>query len=285
MNVFQSALRTPNSELVKMISRLSTSFLQTTAAAGSWAVELFWYAGSLALLFVQTIGGWLTRPLRYRAFLYELWKIGVQSWFIVAVSSLFIGMVLAFQSAYQMQKLAAEIYIASLVSLSVVREIGPVITALIIAGRVGSAIAAELGTMKVSEQIDALMTLAVDPVRYLVVPRFVAMIIALPLLTLWADAIGILGGFLVGTVKLGILPSLYWKMTMIPLAFKDLFSGLLKAFIFGMIICTVSCFEGFRAEGGAEGVGRATTVAVVTSFILIIAADCLCTALFYFVWR
>jgi len=268
-----------------MIARLQTSFLETTAAAGALAVELLWYTGSLCLLFLKTLGGIFTRSLRPQAVVYELWKIGAQSWFIVAVSSLFIGMVLGFQSAYQMQKLAAEIYIASLVALSVVREIGPVITALIIAGRVGSAIAAELGTMKVTEQIDALMTLAADPVRFLVVPRFIAMVIALPLLTLWADAVGIFGGFLIGTMKLSILPSLYWKMTTIPLMYKDLTSGLLKAFIFGMIICTVSCFEGFRTEGGAEGVGRSTTVAVVTSFILIIAADCLCTALFYFVWH
>jgi phospholipid/cholesterol/gamma-HCH transport system permease protein len=268
-----------------MIALLNRSFVRTTAAAGAWAVDLSWYTGSLCLLFAQTVGGLLSHRLRVRAFLYELWKIGVKSWFIVALSSLFIGMVLAFQSAYQMQKLAAEIYIASLVALSVVREIGPVITALIVAGRVGSAIAAELGTMKVTEQIDALVTLASDPVRFLVVPRFLALIIALPLLTLWADAVGIFGGFLIGTLKLGILPTLYWKMTTIPLMFKDLFSGLLKAFLFGMIICVVSCFEGFRTEGGAEGVGRSTTVAVVTSFILIIAADCLATALFYFVWR
>jgi phospholipid/cholesterol/gamma-HCH transport system permease protein len=268
-----------------MITRLNTPLLQTTAAAGSWAVQTAWYAGGLSLLFVQTLGGWLTRPLRFHAVLYEIWKVGVQSWFIVAISSLFIGMVLAFQSAYQMQKLGAEIYIASLVSLSVVREIGPVISALIVAGRVGSAIAAELGTMKVTEQIDALQTLAADPVHYLVVPRFLAMIVALPLLTLWADAIGILGGLIIGTLKLGVLPSLYWKMTTFPLVFKDLFSGLLKAFIFGMIICIVSCFEGFRTRGGAEGVGRATTAAVVSSFLLIIGADCLVTALLYFVWR
>ena len=268
-----------------MIARLNASFFELTASAGTWAVNLFWYTGSLCLLFVQTVGGLLAHPLRTKPFVYELWKIGVKSWFIVAVSSLFIGMVLAFQSAYQMQKLGAEMYIASLVALSVVREIGPVMTALIVAGRVGSAIAAELGTMKVTEQIDALMTLAADPVRFLVVPRFLAMIIALPILTLWADAVGILGGFLIGTIKLNVLPSLYWKMTTIPLAFKDLASGLLKAFIFGMIICVVSCFEGFRTEGGAEGVGRSTTVAVVTSFILIIAADCLCTAIFYFAWR
>ena len=253
--------------------------------AGGWAMGLFWYAGSIFLLFLQTTGRLFSGPLRLKAAVYELWKIGVSSWFIVAVSSLFIGMVLAFQSAYQMQKLGAEMYIASLVALSVVREIGPVITALIVAGRVGSAIAAELGTMKVTEQIDALVTLAADPVHFLVVPRFVALAISLPLLTLWADAIGILGGFLIGTMKLGVLPSLYWKMTTIPLALKDLSSGLLKSFIFGMIICIVSCFEGFRTEGGAEGVGRSTTVAVVTSFILIIIADMLCTAFFYFLWR
>ena len=267
------------------MARLTASVLDTTAAAGTWAVNLFSYAGSLALLFAQTVGGCFVRPLRIQAVVYELWKIGVQSWFIVALSALFIGMVLAFQSAYQMQQLAAEIYIASLVSLSVVREIGPVITALIVAGRVGSSIAAELGTMKVTEQIDALMTLGVDPVRYLVVPRFLAMIVAVPLLTLWADAVGIFGGFLVGTVKLGILPSLYWKMTTFPLVFKDLFSGLLKAFLFGVIICIVSCLQGMRTEGGAEGVGRSTTDAVVSSFMLVIAADCIFTALFYFVWR
>src|SRR3989338_2271613 len=174
-----------------MITRLNTSFLQTTAAAGAWAVAQFEYAGSLGLLFAQTVGGCIMRPLRRDAVIYELWNVGVQSLFIVSVSSLFIGMVLAFQSAYQMQKLAAEVYIASLVALSVVREIGPVITALIVAGRIGSSIATELNTMKMTEQIDALMTLAADPVRFLVVPRFVALVIAMPLLTLWADAIGI----------------------------------------------------------------------------------------------
>jgi len=268
-----------------MITRLNLSLLQFVTAAGEWTVERLEYAGSLALLFAQALGGCFTRRLRLPAVTREILKIGVQSWFIVSVSALFIGIVLAFQSAYQMQKLAAEVYIASLVSLSVVREIGPVITALIVAGRVGSSIAAELGTMKVTEQIDALHTLATDPVRYLVVPRLAAIIIALPLLTVWADAIGIFGGFLIGTLKLGVLPSLYWKMTTIPLVFKDLFSGLLKSLIFGIIICVVSCFEGFRTEGGAEGVGRSTTKAVVTSFLFIIAADCLFTALFYYVWR
>lgn len=267
------------------MARVAESVIQGTAVAGAWVVGLVDYTGHLGLLLVQAIGGCFIKPIRVKAFLYELWKIGVQSWFIVSLCSLFVGMVLAFQSAYQMQRLAAEIYIASLVSLSVVREIGPVMTALIVAGRVGSAIAAELGTMKVTEQIDALMTLATDPVRYLVVPRLLATLIALPLLTLWANAVGIAGGFVIGTLQLGILPSVYWKMTTLPLVFKDLGSGLLKSCVFALIICIVSCFEGFRTEGGAEGVGRSTTVAVVSSFILIIAADCFFTALFYFVWR
>jgi len=255
------------------------------AVVGAWVVALLEYAGRLGLLLVQALGGCLMKPVRIRAVLYEVWKIGVQSWAIVSISSLFIGMVLAFQSAYQMKRLAAEIYIASLVSLSVVREIGPVITALVVAGRVGSAIAAELGTMKVTEQIDALVTMAVDPIRYLVVPRMLAAFIVLPMLTLWSNAVGILGGFIIGTVKLSILPTIYWKMTTLPLVFKDLGSGLLKSAVFAIIIAVVSCFEGFRTEGGAEGVGRSTTKAVVSSFLLIIAADCLITGLFYFVWR
>ena len=255
------------------------------AIVGSWLLGLLSYAGSLGMLFAEALRGCLARPLRIRLIVYEIWKVGAQSLFIVSLSSLFIGMVLALQSAYQMQRLAAEMYIASLVALSVVREIGPVMTALIVAGRVGSAIAAELGTMNVTEQIDALRTLAIDPVRYLVVPRLIATVIALPLLTLWANALGILGGFIIGTVKLDILASLYWKMTTRPLVFKDLSSGLLKALVFALIICIASCYEGFRTEGGAEGVGRSTTAAVVSSFILIIAADCLLTALFYFAWR
>ncbi len=262
-----------------------TKFALPLAIAGGWFVGLAEQTGSLAILLARATQGVFRPPMRTRLILYELWKIGCQSWMIVALSSLFIGMVLALQSAYQMQKLAAEIYIASLVALSVVREIGPVITALIVAGRVGSAITAELGTMKVTEQIDALETLAIDPVKYLVVPRLIATVIALPLLTLWANTLGVIGGFIIGTVKLSILPTLYWKMTHTPLVFKDLASGLVKAFVFGIIICIVSCYEGFRTEGGAEGVGRATTSAVVSSFLLIIGADCFLTALFYFAWR
>jgi len=209
-------------------------------------------------------------------------KIGVNSVPIVFLTSLFTGMVLALQSAYQMQKISATMYVASLVSLSMCRELGPVLTALVVAGRVGASITAELGTMKVTEQVDALETLATNPIKYLAVPRFVALFFMLPLLTIYADFIGILGGYLVGVGKLGVTSSLYWRMTYDPLVLKDFFTGLIKSFAFAIIICIVACYQGLNSEGGAEGVGRATTLSVVSSFILIISADCFFTALFYF---
>ena len=164
------------------------------------------------------------------------------------------------------------------------RELGPVLTALVIAGRVGASITAELGTMKVTEQIDALRTLAANPVKYLVVPRFLALIVMLPILTVYSDFIGMLGGYIIGVYKLLIGSTIYIKMTFDTLALKDIFTGLFKSVVFAGIICIISCYEGFMTEGGAEGVGKATTFSVVTSFILIIAADCLFTALFYFVF-
>jgi phospholipid/cholesterol/gamma-HCH transport system permease protein len=163
------------------------------------------------------------------------------------------------------------------------RELGPVFTALIIAGRAGASISAELGTMKVTEQIDALQAMATDPIKYLVTPRLLALVTMLPLLTIYANFIGIFGGYLVAVWKLGITSSMYINSTFEALALKDVFSGLFKSVIFAFIICVVSCFQGLIAKGGAEGVGKATTVAVVLSFILIIAADCLFTAFFYFV--
>ncbi len=222
-------------------------------------------------------------PMRKRQIFEQMSKIGVDSLPIVSLISLFTGMVLALQSAYQMQKISAEMYIASLVALSMTRELGPVLTALIVAGRVGASITAELGTMKVTEQIDALQTLATNPIKYLVVPRFLALIIMVPLLTLYADAIGGLGGYVIGTSKLHISHSMYMRMTWDPLKYKDVFTGLIKSFFFAIIICIIACYEGMTTEGGAEGVGRATTSSVVTSFILIIASDCFFTALFYFV--
>lgn len=271
---------------------------------GDWALAFFSYIGGAALLFLRTSAGmlrlpwgrwasvgmapwrWeaLARDRRWFNLADQMEKVGVASFPLVFLTALFTGMVLALQSAYQLQKIAAETYIGSLVALSMVRELGPVLTALVIAGRVGAAITAEVGTMRVTEQIDALQTLGTDPVRYLAVPRLAALLVMLPILTVYADLIGVLGGYLVGVYKLGIGSSLYMNMTWDSLTIKDVFTGLFKAAVFAAIISTISCYEGFETSGGAEGVGRSTTLSVVISFILIITADCFFTALFYFVF-
>lgn len=252
---------------------------------GKRFMEFIRYAGGASILLGETLFWIPMPPLRRRQILEQMSKIGVDSLPIVSLISLFTGMVLALQSAYQMQKISAEMYIASLVALSMTRELGPVLTALIVAGRVGASITAELGTMTVTEQVDALETLATNPVKYLVVPRFLALLIMIPLLTLYANVIGGFGGYIIGVYKLNISHAMYMKMTWEPLKYKDVFTGLIKSFFFAVIICIVACYEGLTTEGGAEGVGRATTSSVVISFILIIASDCFFTALFYFIGK
>jgi phospholipid/cholesterol/gamma-HCH transport system permease protein len=212
-------------------------------------------------------------------------RVGIDSFLIVSLVALFTGMILALQTAYQMQKLSSEIYIANLVAVSIVRELGPVLTALIVAGRVGAAITAEIGTMNVTEQVDALKTLASNPIKYLVVPRFLALALMLPVLTVYADLIGVIGGYLICVFKLHIGAAMYIRMSIDALAVKDVVTGLIKTVFFGIIIALVACREGLNVEGGAEGVGKATTVSVVTSFILIIVSDCFFTALFYFIFK
>ncbi|MBN2453163.1 MAG: ABC transporter permease [Candidatus Omnitrophica bacterium] len=248
-------------------------------------IDIVRYAGGVSILMVQTLFWIPIPPLRTRQTIEQMSKIGVDSFPIVSMISMFTGMVLALQSAYQLQRFAAEMYIASLVAFSMTRELAPVLTALIVAGRVGASITAELGTMKVTEQIDALETLATNPVKYLVVPRFLALVIMVPILTLYADLIGIMGGYLIGVYKLGISHAMYMKNTWDPLKYKDIWTGLIKSVVFAVIVCIVACYEGMTTEGGAEGVGRSTTASVVTSFILIIASDCFLTALFYFIGR
>ncbi len=250
---------------------------------GKKFIDSLYYAGGIMLLGTKAFLGLFRPPFKRRQVIAQMSKIGVESLFIVSLISLFTGIVLVFQSAYQLQKLGAERFIAHLVSLSMCRELGPVFTALIIAGRAGASISAEVGTMKVTEQIDALQTMASDPVQYLVVPRLLALLTMVPLLTIYANFIGILGGYIVAIWKLGVTSSMFINSTFEALALKDVFSGLFKSMVFAAIICTVSCFEGLNAKGGAEGVGKATTLAVVISFVLVIAADCLFTAFFYFV--
>lgn len=242
------------------------------------------FLGGLANLISQTFSLAFVPPFRSSRMVEQAKKAGVESLPLVSLVALFIGIIMALQTAVQMQRVGSEMYIASIVTLSLVRELGPVVTALVVAGRVGAAIAAEIGSMQVTEQIDALETFATNPVQYLVVPRFLALTFMLPLLTLYADLLGILGGYLMCVYKLGISSSMYWNITFESLYFKDLFSGLFKSVIFGMIISLVSCYEGFNVEGGAQGVGKATMRAVVNSFILVVTADCFFTAVFYFIF-
>jgi phospholipid/cholesterol/gamma-HCH transport system permease protein len=242
---------------------------------------LRFFAG-ISRLGLQTLMLMPARPFGARRVFEQAKKVGVDSFPIVSLVAFFIGMIMALQTAYIMIKMSSEIYIASIVAVSLTRELGPVITALIVAGRSGAGITAELGTMAVTEQVDALETLGSNPIKHLVVPRFLSLTVMLPILTIFANAIGIFGGYLIGVYRLGIRPSLYVNMTFQTLVYKDLYTGLIKTVFFGMIIALVACHEGLSVRGGAEGVGKATTRSVVNTFIMIIAADCFFTALFYF---
>jgi len=265
-----------------VIQRLLSNIQRKLAALGAKGVEFVCYMGSIAIFMGDIAYALVHPPFRIREAIRQTAQIGANSIPIVSLISLFVGIVIALQSAYQMQKMSAEMYIASLVALSMIRELGPVLTALVVAGRSGAAITAEIGTMKVTEQIDALETLSANPVQYLVVPRFIAMLIMLPILTIYADFFGMLGGYLIGVGKLGITHSMYMQTTTNSLVIKDVMTGLIKSISFAVIICTIACFEGMNSGGGAEGVGKATTSSVVKSFIMIIIADCFFTALFYF---
>ena len=211
----------------------------------------------------------------------QMVKVGVQSIPITFLIAFSVGMILALQAASQLRRFGATIYTADLVGITLTRELGPLMTAIIIAGRSGSAMAAEIGTMRVSEELDALKVMAINPVEFLVLPRLVALMVMLPCLSVLADAVGILGGAGVGAVLLNITPANYLAQTFRALLVKDIVTGLVKSLAFAAIIGMVGCFMGFRAEGGAEGVGRSTTASVVVGIFLLILADLFFTALFY----
>jgi phospholipid/cholesterol/gamma-HCH transport system permease protein len=252
---------------------------------GERVIYFVHFLGDLSLLIFETFIWIPVRPMKRKRILSQARIVGIESFPIVTMVAFFTGMILALQMAYQMQKLSSEIYIANLVAVALTRELAPVLTALIVAGRIGAAITAEIGTMVVTEQVDALQTLAANPIKYLVVPRFLALALMMPVLTVYADVIGIFGGYLICVLKLGIGSQMYINMTFDALVVKDVITGLIKTVFFGMIIALIGCYEGLKTKGGAEGVGRATTLSVVTSFILIIATDCFFTALFYFVFE
>ena len=229
--------------------------------------------------FVAPIKG---RGLKWGAAVHQMVLVGVNSVPIVFLISVFIGLVLGLQGAYQLQKFGAAYYVAALVGVSMTRELGPLITAIIVAGRSGSAFAAEIGTMKVSEEIDALEVMGLNSVKYLVVPKYLSMLVMMPCLTLISDFSGILGGGLFETYQLGQPLAQVLASTRDSLLMRDIWTGLIKSLVFGLIITKVGCYEGFSVRGGAEGVGKATTSSVVVSIFLVILADVIFTALFYY---
>lgn len=222
------------------------------------------------------------RPVRFRASISEMVKAGYNSVPIVSVISLFIGIILALQAAYQLKRMGALIYVANLVGVSLTRELGPIMTAIIVSGRSGSAFAAEIGSMKAAEEVDALTTMGINPVRYLVVPKLIALMVMVPALTIISDLVGIFGGFLLAITALELHPSNYFQQTVNALLIKDVVTGLLKAWVFGIVITLVGAYQGFKVAGGAEEVGRRTTASVVTSIFLVIIVDLFFTALFYY---
>lgn len=249
---------------------------------GDQSLNFLHHSGGLALLSRDAVKAIFTSRIRIKETFVQMYKIGVMSLPLVFLTALFTGMVLSLQSAYQLRLFSAQQFTSDLVALSIARELGPVLTAMVVAGRVGASIAAEIGTMKVTEQVDALRALAVDPIKYLVVPRLLAGVFMLFVLTIYADCIGMLGGYLISILKLGISSHQYITRTIEALMVKDVMTGLIKAFFFGGTISLVGCYFGFHAKGGAEGVGRATTLAVMVALVLIIASDAVFTAIFYF---
>lgn len=220
-------------------------------------------------------------PFFWRLIAHQMLRIGYFSLPVVALTAFFTGGALALQIYYGGNSFNSESIVATIVALGITRELGPVLGGLMVAGRVSAAIAAELGTMRVTEQIDALTTLSTNPYKYLVVPRVVAAVITLPALVFVADIIGVMGGFVVGTQALDFNAGVYIKNTVDFLKYDDVVSGLIKAAVFGFIIATMGCFHGFNSKGGAQGVGRATTNAVVTASILILAANYVMTSLLF----
>ncbi|RPI00428.1 MAG: ABC transporter permease [Calditrichaeota bacterium] len=219
------------------------------------------------------------KPFYLRDILFQMYSIGVKSLSIVILTSTFTGLVLALEFGHEMAVYGAKMYTGSVLSVALVRELGPVIISLVVAGRVGAGITAELGSMAVTEQIDAMRALGTNPYKKLASTRFISLTVMLPILVAIGDMCGMIGGWLVSVTSLGISSDFYWSLTVQYLFFPDLFSGLLKPFIFGMTIATVACYLGFNATGGTRGVGEATTRSVVLSSILIFTLDFLITKL------
>lgn len=261
--------------MAALFSEVGRSFRHFLSEAGAtWRLG----AAAASRFLLNPLRG---EPIRWRLTLRQAVEAGNRSLPLVVLLCFLVGMIVALQSAYQLQRFGASVLVADLVAVSMSRELGPLLTAIIVTGRFGSSIAAQLGTMRVTQEVDALEVMGFDPVSYLVVPRLVALTVMLPCLTVFADLAGMLGGWLVGTQILGIGGYAYLSRTADALVFKDLYAGLAKAVAFAVVIGLVGCHKGLSTRGGPEQVGQATTITVVRSIILIVFVDLFVTAMFY----
>lgn len=248
---------------------------------GGRATELLGQLGDVALLTWRTFYYALKPPYELRALLQQMDHIGVKSLSICGIAAVFTGLVLALQTSYGLARFGAKAYVGIVVSLSMVRELGPVLTALLVGGRVGSGITAEIGAMKVTEQIDAMRALGANYIKKLVVPRVLSTMLVLPLLTVLADVLGIMGGMIISQYEFHVESHLYLNTIWRNLRLADLLSGLGKTVVFGYLIGIVGCYNGLEVSGGTEGIGRATTATVVTSAILVLISDFFLTKFFW----
>jgi phospholipid/cholesterol/gamma-HCH transport system permease protein len=244
------------------------------------------YLGGLAQLggraaYFTLIGPFRGKALRWHRAAHQAMAVGVEALPILSTITFFIGVILALQGAYELRKFGALQFVAGGVAVSMTRELGPLMTAIVVIGRSGSAFAAEIGTMKVTEELDALTTMALNPIQFLVTPKFLAMLLMVPCLTTWADFMGVVGGAVFGVTGANFTIQTYFRATLDALLVKDILTGLLKSVMFGAVITAVGCHEGFETGAGAEQVGRSTTSAVVMSIFLVVIVDLVFTTLFY----
>jgi phospholipid/cholesterol/gamma-HCH transport system permease protein len=237
--------------------------------------------GKIILLFISVLGWMFRPPLKLHNIFKQMEFVGVKSIFVVVLTGTFTGMVMALQGYHGFRMFSAESLVGSTVALGMTRELGPVLTSLMVTARAGSAMAAELGTMRVTEQIDALYVMAANPVKHLIVPRVIAGVLMVPLLTVVSDFMGILGGYFVGVHILNINSGVFIKNITRLVELNDIYNGLVKAACFGLILSLIGCYKGFNTYGGAEGVGRATTEAVVLASITILISDYFLTAIMF----
>jgi phospholipid/cholesterol/gamma-HCH transport system permease protein len=261
--------------------------MQFVSQVGGSVINGLSYFGSLASLggraaYYTFVGPFQGKPLRLQRAISQAMDVGVRALPILSLITFFIGLILALQAAYELRRFGAMNLVSTAVAVSMTRELGPLITAVVVIGRSGSAFAAEIGTMKVTEEIDALETMAISPIHFLVTPKFLAMIIMLPCLTIWANTMGILGGSLFGVAQADFTFVRYIQSSVESLFMRDIVSGLVKSVMFGITITAVGCFEGLSTGAGAEEVGHSTTRAVVMSIFLVVVVDLVFTVLFFF---